>query len=299
MQYDFVDDFCDCSAADLYITKHFHPHNENNSHTDDAKLTVLRIYYEERHPNTVSDEVKLYCKMSSDRRRFDLPSSEEVLHCQIVVTTLSMSSHLVRLGLHGKFSHIFLDEAGQALECEAITPLVLAVPSTCVVLSGDHKQMSPTVYCQKAIQNKLHISSLERLFLHYKRLNLLSCNTVMLYQNYRTCKEILDFLSATFYQLPDRSLVPSRGHGTLAEHKALSFYCTEGSVEKEDDDWSYFNMAEVEEVTQVVENFATTVPPQDICVVSYYSSQASIMSLPHLVLYRYSLVALAYNLFSY
>ena len=269
---------CCCSAADLYITKHFHPHNENNNETS-AKLSVLRVYYEQRRTNTVSSDVKLYCKMSSDKTRFVLLCSEEVLRSQIIVTTLSMSAHLVQLGLQGKFSHIFLDEAGQAVECEAITPLALALPSTCVVLSGDHKQISPTVYCQKARQNRFSISLLERLFLYYKKLNLLSHNTVLLYKNYRSCKEILDFLSTTFYH-EKQCLVASRSSKPVASEncKALSFYCTEGSDEVSES-CSYFNMAEVEEIVQVVEQFVTSVPQQDICVVSYYSSQVCFMSI--------------------
>ena len=263
--------FCCSSAADLYIMNHFHPHNENNSETD-AKLSVLRIYYEKRLTSTVSDEVKLYCKMSQDKSRFVLPCSEEVLGSQIVVTTLSMSAHLVQLSLQGKFSHIFLDEAGQALECEAITPLALAIPSTCVILSGDHKQTSPTVYCRKAGQQKLCISLLERLFLYYKKLNLLS-NTVLLYKNYRSCNEIVDFLSATFYH-EKQCLVASRSRKPVSSenHKALSFYCTEGSQEMVDS-CSYFNMAEIEEVVNVVEKFVTIIPQEDICVVSHYSLQ--------------------------
>ena len=231
------------------------------------------MYYEERRTNTVSDEVKLYCKMSQDKSRFVLTCSDEVLGSQIVVTTLSMSAHLVQLGLQGKFSHIFLDEAGQALECEAITPLALAVPSTCVILSGDHKQISPTVYCRKARQQKFSVSLLERLFLYYKKLNLLSCNTVLLHKNYRSCKEIVDFLSATFYH-QKQCLVASRSKKPVSSenHKALSFHCTKGSHEQVDGR-SYFNMAEIEEVANVVEKFVTTVPQEDICVVSYYSSQ--------------------------
>lgn len=222
----------------------------------------------------MTGEVRLCCRMSGDGSRFVLPSCEEVLGSQIVVTTLSMSAHLVRLGLRGKFSHIFLDEAGQALECEAITPLALAMPSTCVVLSGDHRQMCPAVYCRRARRRRFHVSLLERLFLHYRKLDLLPFNAVMLYRNYRTCGEIVDFLSTTFYQ-QKQCLVASRGHRSAVsseDHKALSFYCTEGREEA--DGCSYFNVAEIEEIVQAVVKFQSSMPQQqDICVVTYYSSQ--------------------------
>lgn len=261
------------SAADLYITKHFHPYNETDAGTG-AKLSVLRIYYEERLKRTVSKEVQLYCTMSDDGNRFVLPSSEEVLCAQIVITTLSMSAHLDHLGLRGRFSHIFLDEAGQALEAEAITPLALASSSTCVVLSGDHKQMSPTVYCRKARTKKFHVSLLERLFVHYRKLNLLNCNAVMLHRNYRSCGEIVEFLSTAFYQ-QRQCLVASRGGKPAVasdDHKpALSFYCAEG--QEEVDGCSYSNLAEIEEITQAVVKFQSSLKHEDICVVSYYSSQ--------------------------
>ena len=41
----------------------------------------------------------------------------------------------------GFFTHIFLDEAAQALECEMLIPLSLVGPNTRVVLAGDHMQV--------------------------------------------------------------------------------------------------------------------------------------------------------------
>ena len=64
---------------------------------------------------------------------------------QVVLTTLSTSLLLTELDIEGYFSHIFIDEGGQALETESIMPLSLATPSTCVVMAGDHKQMGPKV----------------------------------------------------------------------------------------------------------------------------------------------------------
>ena len=275
--------FYHCSAADLYITKYFHSHNEKNTEKD-AKLSVLRIYYEERATNTVSTEVKLYCKMSGDKSRFVLPSSAEVLSFQIVITTLAMSAHLVQLGLQGKFSHVFVDEAGQALECEAVTPLALAASSTCVVLSGDHRQISPAVYCRKARRKKFHVSLLERLFLRYKKLDLLGYNTVLLNHNYRSCEAIVDFLSSAFYHRK-QCLIAARGRYPVGSgsHAALSFYCTEGAEEEEEvDGCSYFNAAEVEEVVQVVAKFvADGIQQENVCVVSYYVSQVCFMTMAY------------------
>ena len=56
-----------------------------------------------------------------------------------------MSLLLTELSIAGYFSHIFVDEGGQALEAEAIMPLALATPTTCVVMAGDYMQMGPKV----------------------------------------------------------------------------------------------------------------------------------------------------------
>lgn len=42
----------------------------------------------------------------------------------------------------GLFTHILLDEAAQAMECETIMPFALANRATRIVLAGDHMQVS-------------------------------------------------------------------------------------------------------------------------------------------------------------
>lgn len=42
----------------------------------------------------------------------------------------------------GFFTHILLDEAAQAMECETIMPLALATKNTRIVLAGDHMQVN-------------------------------------------------------------------------------------------------------------------------------------------------------------
>lgn len=48
---------------------------------------------------------------------------------------------LLMLSFLGFFTHILLDEAAQAMECETIMPLALASKSTRIVLAGDHMQV--------------------------------------------------------------------------------------------------------------------------------------------------------------
>ena len=73
---------------------------------------------------------------------FVLPSRDDLVEHRVVVTTLSTSQLLLDLQvLHGFFTHILIDEAAQALEPEALTPLIYAGLNTKVVFTGDHMQV--------------------------------------------------------------------------------------------------------------------------------------------------------------
>lgn len=71
-----------------------------------------------------------------------MPSIEELERKPIIVTTLVTADMLVKCGVKpGFFTHIFIDEAAQAMEVETIIPLSLATDETQVVLAGDHLQV--------------------------------------------------------------------------------------------------------------------------------------------------------------
>lgn len=66
--------------------------------------------------------------------------------------------------LFNPFSHIIIDEAGQATEPETWIPITgLADASTRVVLSGDPKQLGPIVDFKLAEKTGCNRSMLERL----------------------------------------------------------------------------------------------------------------------------------------
>ena len=89
---------------------------------------------------TASHTARKYCLIKDDM--FVLPSRDDVVEHRVVVTTLSTSQVLLDLDvLHGFFTHILIDEAAQALEPEALTPLKFAGTNTKVVFTGDHMQV--------------------------------------------------------------------------------------------------------------------------------------------------------------
>ena len=126
------------SAADLCIVKRLDKYVQaHTSKEGKTECKMLRIVAPSRFASTIPPEVIKYCKMDARRNSFVIPSTEEVLSAQLVIVTTSCSSSLLRnRQLYGQFTHIFLDEAAQSYEPEAIIPLVLAKPQTVIFLAG-------------------------------------------------------------------------------------------------------------------------------------------------------------------
>lgn len=128
------------SAADHYIEEYFHPKHKKADL--DPRTVPLRINWEHRYTTSVSDKVLTYCLQDLNTGLFATPVKEDLDKHTIIICTLITSESLYKLGLPaGYFSHIFIDEAAQAMEVEALVPLQLATRNTRVVLAGDHLQV--------------------------------------------------------------------------------------------------------------------------------------------------------------
>ncbi|XP_070570176.1 probable helicase with zinc finger domain [Ptychodera flava] len=205
------------SAADLYITEYIDKMVSDGC----TLLRPLRIYARHRRVQTIPPVVAKYCQLqevTGGYKEVRMPTTDDVNQIKdysVVVTTLSSSMILKRIGLEGHFTHIFIDEAGQALETEAIMPLTLAGENTKIILAGDHRQMSPVVYSEYARENKFHHSLLKRLFDIYREEGKQgeTCR-VMLDENYRCHENILAFISPLFYgkELIASSNPPQKRH---------------------------------------------------------------------------------------
>ncbi len=84
---------------------------------------------------------------------------------RIIVSTLISASIVFGIGMpRGHFSHIFIDEAGQATEPEAFVSIkTMTDKSTNVVLSGDPKQLGPIIRSGISSKLGLELSYIERL----------------------------------------------------------------------------------------------------------------------------------------
>lgn len=154
---------------------------------------------------------------------------------------------LSTIGLpRGHFTHILLDEAAQAMECEAVMPLALADRHTRVVLAGDHMQMSPELFSPFAKERNLHVSLLERLYDHYPAHY--PCK-ILLCENYRAHEAIIRFTSELFYE---QKLVASGRQPRHDRLYPLTFFTARGEDVQERNSTAFYNCSEVYEVVERV-----------------------------------------------
>uniref|UniRef100_A0A8C1XD63 Probable helicase with zinc finger domain n=1 Tax=Cyprinus carpio TaxID=7962 RepID=A0A8C1XD63_CYPCA len=259
------------SAADLYIKDYLHPYVEaGNPHA-----RPLRVSFRNRWVKTVHPVVQQYCLISGAYFTFQMPTRQDVERHRVVVVTLSTSQYLCQLDLEpGIFTHILLDEAAQAMECETIMPLALATKSTRVVLAGDHMQLSPFVYSEFARERNLHVSLLDRLYEHYP--SEYPCR-ILLCENYRSHEAIIKYTSELFYE---GKLMASGKQPPHKDFYPLTFFTARGEDVQEKNSTAYYNNAEVFEIVERVEEMRKKWPVAwgkldegSIGVVSPYADQ--------------------------
>jgi len=267
------------SAADLYIKEYLDPAFESEKI---ANKKLVRVYYHNRWVQTVHESVLKYCLIETDpltsTRSFRSPVLEDLQNADIVVATLSTSRCVAQLLNPGHFTHILLDEAAQALETEAIMPLVLAEQGTRVVLAGDHMQLEPNITSDFAKEKKLGVSLLERLYYLYPVD--FPCK-IMLVENYRSHEAIVDYTSDMFYQ---QKLVASGKQPAHSAWYPLTFFTARGEDIQESASTSYYNNSEVAEIVDRLAELRRNWPKQwgkkeeaEIGVVTPYHDQVQMI----------------------
>jgi helicase MOV-10 len=96
---------------------------------------------------------------------FAIPSLERMMGFRVIVATCVSGGIPHGLGVRrGHFSHIVLDEVGQCMEPEAMIPIkTMADNSTNIILSGDSKQLGPSIRSNVSSALGLNKSYLSRL----------------------------------------------------------------------------------------------------------------------------------------
>jgi helicase MOV-10 len=245
---------------------------------------IFRLNAQSRQYEDVNADFIRFCFFED--RVFKCPPLQALLQYKIVISTYMSSSLLLAEGIRqGHFTHIFLDEAGQASEPEAMVPLSgLCRRDTVVVLAGDPMQLGPVVYCKQADKEGLGISYLQRLLSDFEPYESGNPNYVTkLVRNYRCHPAILELPSELFY---GGELIACKEDEASPAYDCISlpnksfpvlFVGIQGCDEREGTNPSWFNRIEVSKVVSIIRNLTKggAVGEADIGVITPYRQQVA------------------------
>uniref|UniRef100_A0A2K5PR29 RNA helicase Mov10l1 n=1 Tax=Cebus imitator TaxID=2715852 RepID=A0A2K5PR29_CEBIM len=249
---------------------------------------MVRVNATCRFEEIVIDAIKPYCRDGEDiwkASRF-----------RIIITTCSSSGLFYQIGVRvGHFTHVFVDEAGQASEPECLIPLgLMSDVSGQIVLAGDPMQLGPVIKSRLAMAYGLNVSLLERLMSRpaYQRDENAfgACGAhnpllvTKLVKNYRSHKALLALPSRLFYHrelevCADPTVVNSLLGWEKLPKKGfpLIFHGVRGSEAREGRSPSWFNPAEAVQVLRycclLARSIFSQVSASDIGVITPYRKQ--------------------------
>ncbi|KAF9457927.1 P-loop containing nucleoside triphosphate hydrolase protein [Collybia nuda] len=226
---------------------------------------------------------------------FSMPTREELEKFRVVVSTCIAGGVPQGLGLKpGHFTHIFIDEAGQAQEPEVMVPIkTISGPSTNVILAGDNQQLGPVIHSALAGSLGLRKSYLDRLM----RLNIYNLDNysgitiVKLLKNFRSHSEILQVSNLEFYNSElkacgDPMLTRMFENLDILPKKSfpIVFHGIVGRDEQGKESPSFFNIDEATLVKKycmsLIENHKPKILPEHIGVITpYYAQRCKILDL--------------------
>ncbi|XP_055011707.1 RNA helicase Mov10l1 [Boleophthalmus pectinirostris] len=263
------------SAADLICIRLHH-----SGFLDSASLA--RVNATCRQEESIPDVLRVYSRAGEDIRHASFH--------RIVVSTCSSAGMFPNVGLQvGHFTHVFLDEAGQAMEPEALIPISLVSEKDGqIVLAGDPRQLGPIVKSKMATTFGLGVSLVERLMANplYSQ-DELGYNprlVTKLVYNYRSHEALLMLPSRLFYDGELCVKAPRSVVESLCQWKALPkkgfpllFHGVRGTEMREGNNPSWFNPVEVVQVIfyccQLAKKLYEPVNPSDIGIIAPYRKQ--------------------------
>ncbi|XP_034541306.1 RNA helicase Mov10l1 isoform X2 [Notolabrus celidotus] len=263
------------SAADLICVR---LHHSGFLHA----ASLARVNATCRQEESIPEVLRQYSKAGEDIRHASFH--------RIVVSTCSSSGMFHNIGIQvGHFTHMFLDEAGQATEPEALIPMsLMSEKDGQIVLAGDPCQLGPVVKSKLARTFGLGVSLLERLMANplYSRHdwgynpNLV---TKLIY-NYRSHEALLVLPSKLFYQGELVVKAPRTVVDSLCQWKTLPkkgfpllVHGVRGTEMREGNNPSWFNPVEAVQVMlyccQLAKKLYNPVNTSDIGIIAPYRKQ--------------------------
>ncbi|XP_048209699.1 RNA helicase Mov10l1 isoform X2 [Perognathus longimembris pacificus] len=249
---------------------------------------MVRVNATCRFEETIIDAIKPYCRDGEDIWRAS--------RFRIIITTCSSAGLFYQIGVRvGHFTHVFVDEAGQASEPECLIPLgLVSEVSGQIVLAGDPMQLGPVIKSRLAMAYGLNVSMLERLMARPAYLRDESAfgacgayNPLLvtkLVKNYRSHSALLALPSRLFYHrelevCADPKVVTSLLGWEKLPKKGfpLIFHGVRGNEAREGRSPSWFSPAEAVQVMRycclLVRNISSQVSTRDIGVITPYRKQ--------------------------
>ena len=183
--------------------------------------TMVRVNDPRRDAASVKKDVEQFCVP---------PESIAAFHARVVVCSCASASLIAQPANSRCFTHIFIDEAGQATVPESLVPLRLVSPNCkAVVLAGDPMQLGPVVHSEVAargspdgiLRGGLMTSLLEQAAAHHAHPQARTAvrgRCTRLVRNYRSHEDIIALPSKLFYR---NSLVACVDEAAVALPKSL------------------------------------------------------------------------------
>ncbi|XP_068945382.1 helicase MOV-10 [Petaurus breviceps papuanus] len=279
------------SAADL-LCKNLRPH---------LSSSIYRLLAPSRDIHFVPEEIKPCCNWDPHKGIYIYPAKKKLQNYRVLITTLITAARLVSAEFPpSHFTHVFIDEAGHAVEPECLVAVagLLAVrdsdnPGGQLVLAGDPQQLGPVLRSSLAQKHGLGVSLLERLLNHnplYQK-DPTGYNPQLvtkLLRNYRSHPDILYIPNKQYYDgelqayadLMDRERycyweeLPKQGFPII-------FHGVMGKDDREGNSPSFFNSEEAATVVSYLKKLLTPSPkkgqgrlsPQHVGVISPYRKQ--------------------------
>jgi helicase MOV-10 len=130
-----------------------------------APSELFRLNAPSRKQKDLPKRLEPFSRKNEEKKLFCFPPLNELMRFRVVISTCVSSSVPYGMGVPaGHFTHVFVDEAGQSCEPEALIAIkTLANEKTNFILSGDPKQLGPIIRSDLALQCKFGVSLLERL----------------------------------------------------------------------------------------------------------------------------------------
>ncbi|NWJ11613.1 M10L1 helicase, partial [Crypturellus undulatus] len=269
---------------------------------------VYRIVASSRSPREVPEDIWPCCNWDEDNQCYVYPSRRRLVQYRVLVTTLVTAGRLASANFPpGHFTHVFIDECGQAAEPEsavAVAGLLAAMDPESnpgggqLVLAGDPQQLGPVLRSPLASQHGLGTSLLERLMRHnplYAKADggYDPCFVTKLLWNYRSHPAILKVPNELFYE-SELKACGNRAHDVrdlYCSWPALPrqgfpvvFHGVCGEDRREARSPSFFNTAEIDVVLRYLRELLQSADqggrpatsPSDIGVISPYRKQVRV-----------------------